>query len=134
MLTRRGFTACALCAVAGFVAEGVAGPGAATTGVTRTILNQTDGPVAGYVIVEVRAEIEPGATVARHIHPGVESAYIIDGTLDLSVDGEKTRTVGPGESSQIPAYRPHSAKAHDTKVVIAATYVIEKGKPLAIPA
>jgi hypothetical protein len=52
MLTRRGFAACALCAVAGFVATGAE---AQTTGVKRTILNQTDGPVDGYVTISVRA-------------------------------------------------------------------------------
>jgi hypothetical protein len=68
MLTRRGFTACALCAVTGFIAVDAA---AQATGLKRTILNQTDGPIDGYVTVSVRVEIEAGALVARHTHPGV---------------------------------------------------------------
>ncbi len=131
MLTRRGFAACALCAVAGFVATGVE---AQTPGVKRTILNQTDGPVDGYVTVSVRAEIEPGATVARHTHPGVESVYVIEGSSELSVDGQAVRQIQPGDAFVISPYTPHSAKNGPAKTVIAGTYVVEKGKPLASPA
>src|SRR6266481_3165498 len=55
MLTRRAFTgvmSCAICAVASeFMAteaEAQAAPPAATAGVTRKILSQSDGPAAGY--------------------------------------------------------------------------------------
>jgi quercetin dioxygenase-like cupin family protein len=131
MLTRRGFAACALCAVAGFVATGVE---AQTPGVKRTILNQIDGPVDGYVTVSVRAEIEAGATVARHTHPGVESAYVLEGTGELSVDGQAVRQLQPGDAFVISPHTPHSAKNGPAKMVIAGTYVVEKGKPLASPA
>ena len=77
MLTRRGFTgfaSCAICAITGFVATEASAQGAppaATTGVTRKILSQTDGPMPGYVTLLVEAEIEAGATVGRHTHPGI---------------------------------------------------------------
>ncbi len=69
MLTRRAFAACALCAAAGFWATGVE---AQTPGLKRTLIRRTDGPMDGYVTVEMRIEIEPGAMVARHTHPGIE--------------------------------------------------------------
>jgi quercetin dioxygenase-like cupin family protein len=131
MSTRRGFAACALCAVAGFVASGVE---AQTPGVKRTILNQTDGSVDGYVTVSVRAEIEAGATVARHTHPGVESTYLVEGAIELSVDGQTARQVQPGDAFVVSPYTPHSAKNGPAKTVVASTYVVEKGKPLASPA
>ena len=65
MLTRRGFTrvaGCALCGLAEFVASGAAAQGtppAATPGVTRKILSQTDGPAPGYVTLLVEAEMRP---------------------------------------------------------------------------
>ena len=67
MLTRRGFAgfaSCALCAVTGFMATDAAAQGstppAATPGVTRKILSQTDGPTPGYVTIIVEAQIEAG--------------------------------------------------------------------------
>jgi quercetin dioxygenase-like cupin family protein len=131
MLTRRGFAACALCAVAGFVATGAE---AQTSGVKRTILNQTDGPVDGYVTISVRAEIEAGATVARHTHPGVESAYVLEGAAELSVEGQAARQLQAGDAFVVPANTPHGAKNGPAKLLIASTYVVEKGKPLASPA
>jgi quercetin dioxygenase-like cupin family protein len=131
MLTRRGFVACALCAVSGFIAAGVA---AQTPGIKRTILKQSDGPVEGYVTVSVRAEIEPGATVARHTHPGIESTYIVEGGIDLEVEGEAARQLQPGDAFQVAANTPHSARNGVAKTTIASTYVVEKGKPLASPA
>ncbi|MGO8798966.1 MAG: cupin domain-containing protein [Roseiarcus sp.] len=131
MLTRRGFAACALCAVAGFSATGVE---AQTPGLKRTMLNQTDGPVEGYVTISMRVEIEAGATVARHTHPGVESTVLIEGASELSVDGQAARQLQPGDAFVISAHTPHSAKNGPAKTILYGTYVVEKGKPLASPA
>ena len=46
MLTRRGFAACALCAVTGFAATGADAQSAG--GFKRTIITRTDGPMDGY--------------------------------------------------------------------------------------
>jgi quercetin dioxygenase-like cupin family protein len=131
MLTRRGFVGCALCVVTGFVAAGAA---AQTPGLKRTMLSQIDGPVEGYVTVTVRIEIEPGALVARHTHPGVEATYLVEGSTELSVDGQAVRQIQPGEAFQVPANVPHSAKNGPTRSILAGTYIVEKGKPLASPA
>ena len=134
MLTRRVFVACAFCAAGGFVATGVEAQTAATAGLKRTLLKQTDGPADGYVTVEMKVEIEPDAAIARHTHPGVESAYIIEGGTELSIDGVGTLTLKPGDGYQVPTGAPHGGKNGPAKTVIAATFVVEKGKPLASPA
>src|SRR2546425_6773906 len=71
MLTRRaftGFVSCAICAITSefLVTEAAAQttPPAGTSGVTRKILSQTDGPAPGYVTVLVEATIEPGVAVS----------------------------------------------------------------------
>ena len=108
MLTRRdfaGIASCALCAVTGFIATEASAQGtppATTPGVTRKILSQTDGPVPGYVTIIVEAEIEAGVTVARHTHPGIESAYIVEGGLDLPIEGQPIRTLKPGDGFVVP--------------------------------
>ena len=71
MLTRRGFAACGLCAVTGFAAAG-AETQSAPGGLKRTIITRTDGPMDGYETVNVRVDIDAGALVARHTHPGIE--------------------------------------------------------------
>ena len=141
MLTRRGFTgfaSCAICAVTGFIATEASAQGAppaATTGVTRKILSQTDGPVPGYVTLLVEAEIEAGVTVGRHTHPGIESAYVMEGGFELPIEGQATRMLKPGDGFQVPAATPHAGgKPGAAKSRILITYVVEKAKPLASPA
>ena len=135
MLTRRGFAACAICAISGFAAEAADNPApAATPGVKRTILSQIDGPVDGYVTIIVMAEIEAGAQVARHTHPGIESTVIIEGGSELTVEGQPVRVVKAGEALQVPANTPHSVKNGEAKTRLIANYIVEKGKPLASPA
>jgi quercetin dioxygenase-like cupin family protein len=141
MLTRRGFAgvaSCAICGLTGFIATEASAQGtptATTPGVTRKILAQTDGPVPGYVTINVEAEIEPGVMVAQHTHPGIESGYVLEGGLDLSIQGQPTRPLKPGDGFQVPPETPHAGgKNGDQKTRIAITYVVEKGKPLASPA
>ncbi len=131
MLPRRLFVGCALCAASGFAAPEVS---AQTPGFKRTILQQTDGPMPGYVTVVVKIDIEPGATVARHTHPGIESSYIVAGSSELFVDGQPSRQLTAGDAFQIPVATPHSVKNGDKPTTVAGTFVVEKGKPLASPA
>ena len=89
----------------------------------------------GYVTLIVEAEIEPGVAVARHTHPGIESGYLIEGGLELPIQGQPTRMLKPGDAFQVPAETPHAGgKPGDKKTRVASTYVVEKGKPLASPA
>jgi len=138
MLTRRGFASCALCAITGFVATEASAQGAppaAAGGVTRKILSQSDGPVPGYETVLVEATVEAGVAVGWHTHPGIESAYVLEGGFELPIQGQETRTLKPGDAFQIPPDTPHAGgKAGTAKSRILITYVVQKGKPLASPA
>lgn len=134
MLTRRLFAACALCAATEFLASAAEAQTAAAPGFKRTLIKQTDGPTDGYVTVEARVDIEPGALVPRHTHPGIESSYIAEGGVELSIEGEAPRAVPAGDGFQVSVGAPHSAKNGPAKTVVITTYVVEKGKPLASPA
>ncbi|HEX8166832.1 MAG TPA: cupin domain-containing protein [Beijerinckiaceae bacterium] len=139
MLTRRGFASCAICAITGFVASEVSAqgspPAAGTPGVTRKILSQSDGPAPGFVTLLVEAEIEAGTAVGRHTHPGIESAYVLEGGFELPVEGQPTRMLKAGDAVQVPPNTPHAGgKAGTAKTKLIITYVVEKGKPLASPA
>jgi len=141
MLTRRrfaGFASCALCGIAEFIATDASAQGAppaSSAGFTRKILSQTEGPMPGYVTIIVEAEVQPGAVVPRHTHPGIESAYLLEGNLELPIEGQPTRTYKAGDFYQVPTGTPHAGgKASDGKIRFTATYVVEKGKPFASPA
>jgi quercetin dioxygenase-like cupin family protein len=141
MLTRRNFTVlagCAICGVAGIAATEVSAqgvPAASAGGVTRKILSRTDGPSPGYESILMDVVIDPGAAVARHTHPGIESTYVMEGEIELPVQGQPTKVVKTGEGFQIPPNTPHAGgKASDTKTHLMITYIVEKGKPLASPA
>ncbi len=141
MLTRRGFAgfaSCALCAVTGFIATDATAQGAppvATTGYTRKILSQVDGPTPGYVTILVEAELQPGGTIARHTHPGIETTYVLEGSVEIPIQGQPTRSYKQGDNYQVPAGTPHAGgKPSDTKVRLATTYVVEKDKSLVSPA
>jgi quercetin dioxygenase-like cupin family protein len=83
----------------------------------------------------VEAEIEAGIPVGRHTHPGVESAYVLEGGFELPIEGQPTRNLKPGDGFQVPASTPHAGgKPGPAKTRILITYVVEKGKPLASPA
>jgi quercetin dioxygenase-like cupin family protein len=133
MLTRRGFATCALCAVTDFLATGAEAQNA-PTGLKRTIITRTDGPMDGYETVNVRVDLDAGTLIPRHTHPGIESSYVVEGGLELTVDGEGTRTLKAGDGFQIPTRVPHGGKNGDRPTIAAVTYVVEKGKPLVSPA
>ena len=139
MLTRRGFAgvaSCALCSITGFAAtDASAQTPVVTPGVTRKILSQADGPAPGYVTLQVDIEIEAGVTIGRHTHPGIESAYILEGGFELPIEGMPTKMYKPGDGFVVPPSTPHAGnKNGDVKTKVLSTYIVEKGKPLASPA
>ena len=140
MLTRRGFAgfaSCALCAITGFVATDASAQSAPapTPGFKRKLLSQVDGPMPGFVTIIMEVEIEPGVTVGRHTHPGIEFGYIVEGEIELPIEGQPTKVYKAGEAFQVAPNTPHAgAKNGDKTVRLTSTYVVEKGKPLASPA
>src|SRR5258708_34952644 len=96
-------------------------------GIKRTPIRSIDYP-PGYTTVTVIVELAPGVCAGRHIHPGIDSGYVIEGDLLLKVDGKLDQTLKAGASFETQPYTPHDActvsglKALDT-------YVIERGRP-----
>jgi quercetin dioxygenase-like cupin family protein len=131
MLTRRAFAACAFCATDVLAASGTEAETAAAPGMKSTLLKETDGPAQGYITIEIRVDLEPNAPIPRHTHPGVESGYVVEGATGLDVECLGALTLRAGDAYQAPTGAPHSGHNGQAKTVIAATFVVEKGKPLA---
>jgi quercetin dioxygenase-like cupin family protein len=105
------------------------------TGVRRQVLQRTAGPADGLEVLLVKVEIAPGAAAGRHSHPGIETGYVVEGEVVMEIEGEAPRTLVPGDSYLVPAGRIHDVRAVGGRPARAlATFVVERGKPLAAPA
>jgi quercetin dioxygenase-like cupin family protein len=103
-------------------------------GIKRTLLQRYDVGDNREAILGL-AEISPGAGAGRHTHFGVEFGYVVEGSASLEIEGETPKLLKAGDSYMIPAGKIHDAKTvGDAPVKVLATYVVEKGKPLATPA
>jgi len=103
-------------------------------GVTRTELQRHDLSTPGREAIQMRIAIAPGVTFPDHSHPGEEIIYVLEGTFEYRVEGRPV-TVGAGEVLFIPAGTVHAARNIGSgNAVELATYIVEKGQPLLVPA
>jgi quercetin dioxygenase-like cupin family protein len=102
-------------------------------GIKRTDLQRNDLSIPGREVVQVRVDIAPGVLAPNHSHPGEEIVYVIEGALEYQLEGKPAVTLKAGEVLFIPAGAIHSAKnVGSVNAAELATYIVEKGKPLAV--
>ncbi len=101
-------------------------------GFKRIELQRHDLGIPGREVVQARAEFDTGASIGKHTHPGEEFGYILEGSLEFEIDGKPNKTLHAGETFFIPPETVHAAKnVGKGPAKVLATYVAEKGKPLA---
>jgi quercetin dioxygenase-like cupin family protein len=105
-----------------------------TQNIKRIPLQKFEVPGTDFETVIGIAEIVPNVNIGRHTHPGPESGYMLEGEMVLLVQGQPDKTVKVGDSYQVPSGAIHDAKTGPQGAKLIATYVVEKGKPLASPA
>jgi quercetin dioxygenase-like cupin family protein len=99
----------------------------------RTNLMQHDLNVPGREGIQVRVDFPPGAFAAKHSHPGEELVYVIEGVLEYELEGKPPIVVKAGDVLFIPYGIPHAVKNIGSgNAAELATYIVEKGKPLAM--
>lgn len=82
-------------------------------------------------VVQVRVDFAPGAKFGMHTHPGIEVAYVLEGTLEYAFEDAPPVTLTAGQSLFIPAGMPHAAhNPGQANAAELATYLVEKGKPI----
>jgi quercetin dioxygenase-like cupin family protein len=101
--------------------------------ITRTPLQKFDVPGTNYETVIGIAAIVPNVNIGKHTHAGPESGYMLEGAMTLLVDGQPPKELKAGDSYVVPPGAPHDAKTGAAGAKVIATYVVEKGKPLASP-
>lgn len=128
MNTAKALTLGALLVVGGFAV-------AQAPGVKRTDLQQHDLSIPDREVVQALVEIAPGELAPRHSHPGEEIIYVVEGVFEYQIDGQPPKTVKAGEVLFVPSGVVHAAKNIGSgRAIELATYVVEKGKPLVVPA
>jgi quercetin dioxygenase-like cupin family protein len=103
--------------------------------VSRADLQRHDLSTLGHEAIQARVDFDPGAVAPRHSHPGEEIIYVLKGTLEYRLDGKPPATLKAGDVLFVPAGVIHAATNVGTDGASElATYIVEKGKPLIIPA
>lgn len=107
-------------------------PASAQQGIKRTVLATIDFP-PGYQTVKALVEVAPNTCSGRHTHPGIETAYVLQGEFVLKAGGRPDQRIKTGDPIENSANVPHDVCATASGLKVLAVYVIEKGKPLATP-
>lgn len=63
------------------------------------LLNMPLGDIAGKDANVVLFEVEPGWTIANHFHPGHIFIYMIEGSIEITVEGSEAETLSTGEAA-----------------------------------
>ena len=112
-----------------------AAPSAQQPGFTRALLQDQPLSFPGRHAVVARAEFVPGGQAGKHTHPGEELGYVVEGTLELLIEGLPPKILKAGDVFFVPAGTVHDGRNVGTgKAVVLATYIVETGKPVASPA
>lgn len=109
-------------------------PAASAQAIKRIPLQRFDVPGTTYETVIGIAEIAPNVFIGRHTHPGPESGYVLEGSFELLIAGEPPRLLKAGDSYKVSPRAVHDARTGPNGAKVIATYVVEKGQPLAAPA
>ena len=104
-------------------------------GIHRTDLQREDLSIPGRAAVQVLVAFEPGVVAGNHHHNGEEIVYVTQGALEYRLEGRAPVTLKEGDVLFIPYGVNHSVVNVGTgRSAELATYIVEKGKPLLVPA
>ena len=86
----------------------------------------------GKEVVLALRELPPGKESGKHLQPGTEVAYILEGSVTLEVQGKPPVTLKTGDTFQTGPRQVHNVKNASTTAPAKALvfYVVEKGKAL----
>jgi quercetin dioxygenase-like cupin family protein len=80
-------------------------------------------------------DLAPGAVTGKHFHPGHEFAYVLEGVLTLTVEGQVAVTYKAGEMIHQPPKQIHTGKNGSTTAPakVLQFLILDKGQPPAVP-
>jgi quercetin dioxygenase-like cupin family protein len=81
-------------------------------------------------ILLLSVSIAPGGAVPTHIHPGDCVGSVVEGSVELLVDGKEPRRMSAGESYANPRGTVHSFRnTSESQVRLLNALVVDKGVP-----
>ena len=85
--------------------------------------------------VMVISELPPGGIAPRHTHPADELSYVLEGAIELSVDGADPVVYETGQTYHLSPGVVHSARnpSDSEPARILVFWTAESGKPLTTP-
>ena len=102
-------------------------------GLFRTDIQHAALSVPGRVVIQNRVEIGPEAPFVRHWHPGEEVIYVLEGTLEYTLDGQPPIAVNAGDGLTVPAETIHAVRnVGDGPAAELATFIVDKDKPFLV--
>ncbi len=102
--------------------------------VSRRILLTQDLSIPNYQTNFVEVIIPAGGREGRHTHPGSAVVHVLEGSLTLDMEGVPSKTYQAGETFYIDTGKVHEGiNGGTTRMKALASFVVEKGKPLASP-
>jgi quercetin dioxygenase-like cupin family protein len=104
----------------------------AQEGLNRTVLNQADlSGAPGMEVISSILEVQPGATLPRHFHNGIETGRVLEGSM-VQYPGKEPQMIATGAPIFIlrGAYHAGFKVVGDKPLKLYIVHVIDKGKPL----
>ena len=89
----------------------------------------------GKYVVIVSTELPPGELAKKHLHPGHQFSYILEGSMIMEVEGRPPITYKPGDAFYLTPNQVHSAGNLSTTapVKVLGFSIADKGQPLSVP-
>lgn len=102
---------------------------------SKPILVSPISGVDGKELVLIAVTLEPGASSPQHTHPGDCWGSVMEGAIELRVQGEAARRVATGEAyaNTRPGVPHQFTNVGSTPVRMLNTLVVDKGKPRTVP-
>lgn len=97
---------------------------------SKPMLASTITGVEGKEVVILSVVIEPGASSPRHTHPGDCYGSIVEGEVELLVEGQAPRRFTAGQAWHNPRGPAHSFRSVGTTPArLINTLIVDQGKP-----
>lgn len=87
--------------------------------------------IARHEVVQVLTEIPAGVASGWHTHPGEEVGFILDGKVEMKVQGRPVTVLQAGDGFLIPPNTPHNARDLGPLTGrMLSTYIVPSDQPL----
>lgn len=95
---------------------------------TTQVLQRADVPQSIYSVGMGTGNLAPNTLKPWHTHEGPEMAYILEGSMIVTIKGQPPKTYTAGQSYEVLPGVVHETQAGPNGAKYLAVWVVEKGK------